>query len=62
VFGPKHPRVAESDHFLGEAFIAAGDTDSARVALMRAHALREELLGSDHPMTRETATLLAGLQ
>lgn len=58
LFPQGHEEIARALHGMGEALLAAGDPEGARMKLEQARAMRERLLGADHPKTLETMNLL----
>ena len=61
-WGPDHPDTARSLNNLGYLLRAQGDSAAARPYYERALALREQVLGPNHPNTRSSRASLAAIE
>jgi hypothetical protein len=57
-----HPDVAETLQHLAELSEKQGKSEQARTFYQRSLAIREHVLGSEHPVTITTQDALAGLR
>ncbi|MBI4752604.1 MAG: tetratricopeptide repeat protein, partial [Acidobacteria bacterium] len=59
VFGPEHPVLATSLHYLARCYAGKGDNQNAEPLFQRALTIREKALGPDHPDVAQTLNNLA---